>query len=176
MYSVLNALWYVEEGFVEKSHFEGMSLRQLREEVAKLGKAFRPKIAATSHRRLAKIAEQKATEAAAPEEQHRYQQQAEAAHKAAEELLAPKPAPVIDINDYAPDLAKRLTEILGDNDQRATQLQEIIKYQEYLEPAIREDLMRTLLLIARRATDYAEALRQVELPARQKLELVASQR
>lgn len=175
LYTGLSALSYIEQGLAKKEDFEGLSPTALKVEIGKLGKKLRPQIAAAKHRHVARGHEAKAQEATSEVVAERHRALARTEYQKAEEVVTTKRA-LPDINDYAPRLATRISGILEEgSDGRVAELKTLLANLEHVEPAIRADIVRTLLLVARRATDFADQFQRDALTKQRRLELVSSQ-
>lgn len=89
-----------------------------------------------------------------------YRQAADVAIKT-EANKANGPPPGVD--DFARRLATDLNRILDpDRDQRVAKLEQLVKFRDHLDDAIRHDLARTLEVVANRALDHARQISGVE--------------
>lgn len=171
MFAVMTALELVERGIVPEETFANMPSSAMRTQLPEIRRRFQGKVAAERHRDLARQHEAAAEISQSETTVAEHRRLAEVEHKKAKDAEDGR-KPVIDINDYAPGLAARLSKILEEgSDAKVGELKTIIEYIDYLEPAIRDDIIRTLLLVARRATELAEKF-QPSITQERRLELV----
>jgi len=83
-----------------------------------------------------------------------YRQAPTVAAKVAEKREGAPP----DIDTFARRLGTDVNKILDDRDPRSEKLDELIKFRDYLGVYVRDDLVKTLGVVAKRASDYADKL------------------
>lgn len=169
-YAILNALTLIEQGYATKDDFDNLSVRQADLKVVEIRRKVRPLMVAKVHRDLAEQYETEAAQVDDEKERVQLQGKADVEYRKAELVENPPPKPPLDINDYAPKLLAEISHVLED-DRYANGLNQLLEHREYLEPAIVEDIVRTLELVEKRAADYGDQF-QRPIGTERRLELV----